>query len=373
MFKSAVIQTMSVAGCLLLAGPAIADVTIEQKINVEAAGALSMAAMQGTTVTRIAADKSRTDSKLEFKSAMMRAFAGGSGKTTDIIRLDEERIINIDYKRKRYTEMTFAEMRKRSEEALQQLEEMQKQGDAEQLNATDLPVDEQGCEWSEAAVTVERNGEQQKIAGQKAEKTLITATQSCRNPETAKVCELTWTLEQWLAPKAPGGDEVQAFWQRYAEKLGLDEMTGQANVTGLAQLFSQYRQGWDEIRDKVGEAEGYPVKTIMQLEIGGAECTTAEGQPISNQNVFGDAMAEAASDAAAESVGSAAGGAVGGAIAKGLFRAFGKKKKPKQAVTAEPVTGSVRLFRVVTETTSIKTKKVPVDQFEVPAGFTPAG
>lgn len=370
MFTSVVFRISSVASCLLLVGPAIADVTIEQKITVDAAGGLSMAAMQGTTITRIAADKARTDSNLEFKSGMMRSFAGGAGKTTSIIRLDEERIINIDHKHKRYTEMTFAEMRKRSEEALQQLEEMREVGDADQANTTDLPVAEQDCQWSDATVTVDRNGERQKIARQKAEKMVITATQSCSDPETGKVCELTWTLEQWLAPKAPGGDEVQAFWQRYAEKLGLGELTGQANVTGMSQLFSHYEQGWEEIRDKAGEAEGYSVKTVMQLEIGGAECTTAEGQPISNASVFGDAMTEAAGSAAAESAGDAVGGAIGGAIAKGLFGAFGKKKKPKQAVTAEPPTGSVRLFHIVTETTAIKSKKVPADQFEVPAGFT---
>lgn len=367
---SAVIRALSVAGCLLLAGPAIADVTIEQKINVEAGGALSMAAMQGTTVTRIAADKSRTDSNLEFKSGLLRTFAGGAGKTTDIVRLDEELIINLDHKHKRYTEITFAEMRKRSEEALQQFREMQEADDAGQATATDLPVEEQDCEWSDAVVTVESSGEKQKIARQKAEKMLITATQSCRNPDTGKVCELTWTLEQWLAPKVPGGDEVQAFWQRYAEKLGLGDTVGQVNVTGMAQIFSQYQQGWDEIRHKVGEAEGYPVKTVMQLEIGGAECTTAAGQPISNESVFGDAMADAAGSAAAESVGDAAGGAVGGAIAKSLFSVFGKKKKPKPVAAAEPQTGSVRLFRVTTETTAIKSKKVSADQFEVPAGFT---
>ena len=138
----------------------------------------------------------------------------------------------------------------------------------------------------------------------------------------------------------------------------------------MTKLFSMYSQGWDEIEEQSGELQGYPVKTIMQLEIGGDECTTAEGEPISYENVFGDAMADAAGDAAAQGVGEAAGGAVGGAIAKGLFSAFGKKKKAEPV--AEPVTSSVRMFRFVSETTKIKTKTVPGDRFEIPTGFTPA-
>lgn len=353
-----------------LTAPAIADVTIEQNLNVDAAGALSMAEMQGTTVTSIAADKSRTDNDLKFKSGLMRTFAGGVGKNTNIVRLDEERIINVDYKKKRYTEMTFAEMRLQTEQALQQMEEMRESEEHGQPDSTALPVTEENCEWTDATVETSQSGLQQKIAGIKAEQSVINATQTCRDPETGKACNLTWTLEQWLAPTAPGGDEVQAFWKNYAEKLGFDELAGQANMPSMTQLFSQYRQGWEEIEQQSGELQGYPLRTIMQLEVGGDECTTADGQPISYENVFGDAVTEAAGDAAAESVGDAAGGAIGGAIAKGLFSTFGKKKKAKQEAAAEPETGSVRLFRFEAETTKIRTKAVRDDRFEIPSGFT---
>ena len=354
-----------------LSATAFADVTIEQEINVDAGGALSMAAMHGTTVTSITADKSRTDNNLEFKSTMMRTFAGGVGKNTSIIRLDEERLLDLDYEKKRYTETTFAEMRLQAEQALQQMEEMSEPEDAEQPADTELPVSEENCEWTESSVETIQSGERKKFAGLKAEQSITTATQTCKDPETGKSCTLTWTLEQWLAKKAPGGDEVQAFWRSYAEKLGLQDIADQANMPSMTKLFSMYSQGWDEIEDQSGELQGYPVKIMMQLEIGGDECTTAEGEPISYENVFGDAMADAAGDAAAVTIGDAAGGAVGGAIAKGLFSAFGKKKKAEPEPAAEPVAGSVRLFRFESETTKIKTKAVAGDRFEIPAGFTP--
>lgn len=360
----------SLLGTLGFAVTSNADVTIEQKFNIDAGGAMSMAAMHGTTVTSIVADKSRTDSDVEFKSAMVQKFAGGAGNTTTIVRLDEERVINIDYRKKRYSETTFTEMRAQTEQALQQMEEMRASPESDESGGTDLPVAEENCEWSEAIVDT-RQGEKQKIAGLKAQQTITTATQICLDPETGKSCELTWTLEQWMAPKAPGGDEALAFWQSYAEKLGLKEVFGQEQMPSMMQLFSQYGQGWDEIEKQSGESQGYPVKTAMQLEIGGEECTMANGQPLSYENVFGDSMANAAGGAAAEGVGSAAGGAIGGAIAKGLFSAFGKKKKQEPEPAEQPAAGSVRLFRFESETTKIKTKKVSDDKFEIPAGFTP--
>jgi hypothetical protein len=366
LFSSSLLFTLG------LSAMANADVTIEQKFSVDAGGALSMAAMHGTTVTAIGTDKSRTDSDVEFKSGMMRAFAGGVGKTTTIVRLDEERIINVDYEKKRYSETTFAAMRAQTEQAMQQMEEMRASQEEGQSGGTDLPVTEDNCEWSEATVETIQGGKE-KIAGMKAQQTITTATQTCLDAETGKSCDLTWTLEQWLAPKAPGGDEALVFWQSYAEKLGLKEALGQEQMPSMMQLFSQYGQGWDEIEKQPDAPQGYPVKTAMQLEIGGEECTMADGQPLSAQNVFGDSMTNAAGGAAAEGVGSAAGGAIGGIVAKGLFSAFGKKKKAEPEPMEQPATGSVRLFRFESETTKIKTKRISDKKFEIPAGFKPAG
>jgi len=372
MINKSFLFSWSLLFTLGLSALASADVTIEQKFNVDAGGALSMAAMDGTTVTAIATDKSRTDSDLKFKSGMMQTFAGGVGKTTTIVRLDEERIINVNYEKKRYSETTFAAMRAQTEQAMQQLEETRASQEEGQPGGTDLPVTEDNCEWSEAAVETVQGGNE-KIAGMKAQQTITTATQTCLDAETGKSCDLTWTMEQWIAPKAPGGDEALAFWQSYAEKLGLKETFNQERMPSMMQLFSQYGQGWDEIEEQTGAAEGYPVKTAMQLEIGGEECTMADGQPLSAQGVFGDSMTNAAGGAAAEGVGSAAGGAVGGIVAKGLFKAFGKKKEQEPEPMEQPATGSVRLFRFESETTKIKTKKVSDKKFEIPNGFTPAG
>jgi hypothetical protein len=354
---------------LLAAQPAAADVTIEQTLDVTAPGALSLAAMEGKSRTAIAGDKSRTDNDLKFKSGLMQRFGGDAGQSTEIVRLDEGLIYHVNHKEREYQTTTFDAMKAQTEQAVEQLEQSGGGTDAGDPGAqTELPVSEDQCEWSETVVDVDRTGERQRIAGIEAEQTRVTATRTCRDRETGKACDLTWTMENWLAPDVPGSAETTEFWQAYASKLGLEDLVGNPGTPGMAALFSQYEAGWDEIEASADELEGYPLRTVMALDIGGEECTTSAGEPLSADAVFGDAMG----DAAAQGVGESVGGSVGGALAKGLLGAFGKKKeKPEAAPPESAATGSVTLFKVVTETTSIDTASVPDTQFAVPEGYTP--
>jgi hypothetical protein len=370
-------QIIEASFFLLTLATANADVTIEQSTKVDAAGAMSLAAMDGTTVTSVSANNARTDNDLTFKSALMRTFAGGAGKSSTIIKLDEERIIDLDLKKKRYTETSFAEMRAQTEQAMQQMEEATQAQQPDQPGGTNLPVSEQNCEWTDSDVSVNRSGARQSFAGFEAEQSVITATQTCQDPETGKSCDVIWTMENWLSPEVVGGQDMQDFWTSYAQKLGFDETVGKPGMSFMAQLFSQYQQGWDDIETELGELQGYPLKTVLRLEIGGDECTTDDGQPISNQNVYGEGMSDAIGGAVAESAGNEAGGPVGGVIAKGLFKAFGKKKKDEADVIAEAPPepqspGSVELFRVETETTRVSTAALDPARFEIPKGFKPA-
>ncbi len=368
-------KTMSVStipALVLLAGQpvAFADVTVEQTLDVTAPGALSLAAMEGKFRTSIAGGKSRTDNDLRFKSGLMQRFGGDAGQSTDIVRLDDGVIYHVNHKERQYQATTFDAVKAQTEQAVEQLEQSGEGGDAGAPGGqTDLPVSEDQCEWSETTVDVNRSGERRRIAGIEAEQTRVTATRTCRDRETGKACDLTWSMENWLAPDVPGSAETIEFWQAYASKLGYGDLPGNPGMPGMAALFSQYEAGWDEIEQNADELEGYPLRTVMALDIGGDECTTSSGEPLSADAVFGDAV----QDAAAESVGETVGGSMGGALAKGLLGAFGKKKEqPESAPADSAATGSVTLFKVVTETTSIDTAAVPDAQFAVPEGYTEA-
>lgn len=164
-----------------------------------------------------------------------------------------------------------------------------------------------------------------------------------------------------------------------------------------------FKGGWEETQDEMSELKGYPVKTVMQMEIGGESCTTMSGDPIAMDAMWNNALdsgiaagsrtasqhagqvvAKETAEAMGDSVGgSIAGSAIGAAsseIISGMFRKFGKKKKKTEpepvatATTTTPAeapsaTGSTVLFRVTTELISINDDKISQDRFELPSGW----
>lgn len=392
-------STILVAGLVLasmLGTTARADIRIDERYTVDALGGMSVAAVEGRNSTMIAGQKARTNSTLKFKSKMMRMLARGDNESAEVIRLDEEKIYNIDVGEKKYTEMTFAEMRAQMQAVAEQVEsamtEVEKSG-APGTGAA-LPVDDESCEWDEPRVESRRTGERSTIAGLDSEQAVISVKSTCRDRKTGNACEMTWYMEQWLANDQVGGDELTEFWKAYAGKLGLTEVFGPAVRGQATHMADRFGSGWGEITKHSAEFKGLPTRTIMQLDIGGPDCKTADGTQISQDAAFADAAqagleagtATAASVAAQETARTAAGsvgGGIAGAIAGSAAAAaaskmvsgmFSKKKKqeppPPAPDQTTPPGGSVRIFRFFSETTSVSQDAVPADQFEVPAGFT---
>jgi hypothetical protein len=349
-----------------------------------------MLSSEGTVTTYVSRDKSRTESEMKSKSKLMGSF-GGNLDTTSIMRLDKELIWQLVPDKKQYTVMTFEQLRAQIKESMAQLEEMKQSGDS---NA--LPIDEEECEWSDSKMDVRDTNERRRFANVKAEQHIITVEETCKIPDSDQVCVMT--LENWMAKRMPGDDEVREFQQALAEKLGTEELMSGMQGASTA-MFSMFRDGWDTALDEAADLKGCPVKTVMQMEMGGENCTAASGQPIAMDEMWanameaamnagaqtagqhaGQAIAEETAEAMGDSVGgSIAGSAVGAAsseILGGLFKGFGKKKKkpePEPVATAEPqaatASGSVVLFRISTELIAVDDDRIPEEHFELPAGW----
>jgi len=321
-----------------------ADVTLEERMSVGGAGLMTMANMSGTSKTMIAADRARTESNLRFESGMMRALARGAGQSTQIVRLDQDKIYTLDPNKKTYTETTFAETRAQMQEAM----DAQRKAQASQQQATS-GVDESQCEWSEPKGEVKRTGEKALIAGHTAERVTITATQSCKDNKTGQVCDFGLALDQWLAPNFEAADETIAYHRAYAEKLGLGAASSRDFAERAEAMFGRYQGIWKEIALKMSDVQGYPVKSSIGLGVGGPQCqstqeTQAAGGPQSPLSI---------------------GGALGGM--------FGRKKEPAQPAAATPPAtmpgGLMPLMTVSTELLSVTKGAVSPAMFEIPSDF----
>jgi hypothetical protein len=379
---------------VLAAIAARADVVIEESMNTDGVAGFSMLAMQGTTTRSLSADKSRTDSNVQFKSKLLSTFAGKSGNTSQIVRLDKGFIYEVQPKDKTYTERSFVDARAAMEKAMQQMEAASQQTQAQQPQQQ-LPISADESQCSSPVVESRQTGEQATIAGYQTSRQIVSLKQTCKDPKTMKSCDMVWSIEEWLTAQTPGMDESRAFALNYAKQLGLDASSLQAMQSRMQNAFSQYKDTWTDLMQKASSFQGYPLKSTMQMSMGGPECTTDDGTQVASDPVFADAVeagieagvgtaageaASAVTQAAVEKVGGGAAGSVAGSAVGGFASKLGSSMMSKlhKKETAQPKTeaaaastdaGMIRLFRVQTETTAIRGDAIPASTFEVPAGY----
>ena len=338
----------SCAIAMSVAVAAHADVTVQEKIALSGVGMMKLANMSGTTTTTIAGDRARSESNLQFESGLLRTFAHGAGQSTEIVRLDQDKIFSLDTKKKTYTEMTFADQRARMQEAMQKMDESQ----AQQQQQTS-GVDESQCEWSEPKADVNKTGEKVQIAGYQAERVTITATQSCKDKKTGQVCDFGLVLDQYVAPDFEQSKEALDYYRAYAEKLGFDATGNKDFAERAKSMFGRYKGIWTEVAAKMQDVKGYPVKSSFGFGVGGPQCQSTQ-----EQQAQGGPQSP-------PSLGGAIGGALGGM--------FGKKKEPAQPAAAPaPSTlpgGLMPLMTISSELVSVSHDSAPGVMFEVPSDF----
>jgi hypothetical protein len=215
--------------------------------------------------------------------------------------------------------------------------------------------------------------------------------QSCTDPDSGKTCDITWVMETWLAKKVPAEKEARKFQQSYAQAMGMGDVAQQVQGPGQ-NLLAMFSDNWDDVVDEFDKMKGYPLRTVMQMGIGGEQCTTASGQPIAMDEIWADASTaaynaaldqsgyeagSAVGRAAGESLGGSVAGSIGGAavgaaageLFGGLSSMFKKEKQARPAPQATAEGQQITAFRITTEVTSWSEITIPADRFDEPVGW----
>jgi hypothetical protein len=267
-----------------------------------------------------------------------------------IIDADAETMTQIDFKKKQYAVITFAEMKQamlamRAQLAQAQAQLAQAQQQAPQVNPLDA-----------MKVSVNETGQSKVISGLNAKQFILTmeigGAPAGAPPNTPSN---TTTMDTWLAPTLPGYEEVTAFGVKMASKMSELATPG---MNPMAMFREDVAKSVNTMATEMSKMNGIPVHQTM----------TMKGMQPSGPSV-GDAAKGAAVDAAGQAaVGAALGrtrlGGLGGALG-----GFGRKKEEKPAEQAQPATlQPVVLMEQVTELTSLSST-VDASKFAVPAGF----
>lgn len=270
--------------CLLAAVPVLqADVKTEEKTTFELGGMLGRvvnvfggkAAREGVTST-VALRGSRR--------AML------NDDTGQIVDLTEEKVYTLDLEAKTYSVMTFAEIRKRMEEARANAEKAAREQQAKEPAEAPPQQTEQNVEFD---LDVRRTGQKKSINRFDTEQALVTVTVREKGKTLEQSGGLVITTELWLAPRMAAIKELADFEMQYAQKLYGPMIAGASpqDMAAAMALYPTMKPALERMNAEAGKLEGTPITTIVKVEaVKSAEQFAAEQkqrQESSKPNVSG--------------------------------------------------------------------------------------
>jgi hypothetical protein len=319
---------------VLAASPALrADVRSEEKSKIEFTG------MLGRMVNLFGGKgaKEGTVSTVAVKGNRKATFNDTTGQ---IIDLGEEKVYELDMKKKTYKVATFAELRRRMEEAKAKAEQNAQKEQTREKAAEPAPKENN----VEIDFDVKDTGQKKVVNGFDAHQVVMTITVREKGKTLEENGGLVLTADEWLVPRIPAMKEVADFDIRYAQKLYGPMIAGASaqDMAAAAALYPMMAPAIAKMRAEGVKMDGTPVMTVLTFDaVQSAEQAAAEQK---------------------ESKPSASGGL--GGIAGGLMRRATQKKSEgdqNQKGRARVMSSTTEILKVVTD--------VSAADVAVPAGF----
>ncbi|HXW08360.1 MAG TPA: hypothetical protein VD833_24220 [Vicinamibacterales bacterium] len=300
------------------AAPAAADVKTREKSQVKFEGMLgTMANMFGGKAAR---------EGVVFTNAVKGNRKAVLNDTTGrIVDLGEEKVYELDMKRKTFEVITFEELRRRMREAQQKAQENAKR----QPDAQEPGQKEPGREV-EIDFDVKETGQKRTIAGYDARQVIMTIAVREKGRTLEEGGGLVVTSDSWLGPQIPGMQEMAEFEMKYWKAIAPEASGISAEqMAAVYALYPMIRQAMDRLSRESTRLEGTPLATTLTFE------GVKSKEQLSQQQNQG-------------------GGGLSGMLARRIAK---RDDKPRATI-----------FTSTNETLEIATT-VPQADLEIPAGF----
>lgn len=321
---------------VVLSSTLAADIRSDQRVKFQFGGALgklvnmfSKGARDGV-ITTVAVKGNR--------KASMTGDTGGQ-----IIDLSEEKIYDLDLKKKTYKVTTFAELRRQMEEARREAEKNARES-AEPAKPAEKDPNQKEYEID---FDIKNTAETKTINGFDTKKSVITITVREKGKTLNDAGGMVMTTEMWMTSGAPSTRDLAEFDRKYAEKI-YGPMVSGASAQDMAAAMAMYPQIKPAIEKMAAEGnkiQGTPILTDMKVEAvppgtaDQAAAAPAAAEPEQKKGRFG--------------------GLVGGLKKMTEAGKGGGSEKPQRAVV---MTTSVEMLKLTTD--------VDAASVAIPAGFT---
>jgi hypothetical protein len=180
--------------------------------------------------------------------------------TGEIIDLDEQRVYNLDMRKKSYEVMTFEEMRRRMQEAQEKAAKAAK----EQPQSEAQPNQQQ----MEIDFSLKDTGQKRTINGFDCHEVVMTITARQKGKTLEEGGGYVMTSHTWLGPVIPAMKEIAEFDQRYYRALQGPSLAGSAEQMAMvAAMYPAMKQMMGKLEAENVRMDGTPILTEMTTEV----------------------------------------------------------------------------------------------------------
>jgi hypothetical protein len=254
----------------LTAGPAQADVKTREKSQIKFEGMLGrMMSMFGGKAAKEGIE-STTAVKGDRKSTV-------SDVTGRIVDLSEEKVYELDTKKKTYEVITFEEMRRRMREAREKAE---KDAQKEQPKEQKEEKPSQPQKEYEVDFDVKETGQKKQVAGYDTREVVMTITVREKGKTLEDGGGVVMTADSWLAPTIAAMKEVTDFEVRFWKQLQPDApgMTAEQMATVMA-MYPMVKSAMERLQKESGKLSGTALASTTTFEaVKSKEQMTTESQ-----------------------------------------------------------------------------------------------
>jgi hypothetical protein len=263
--------------------------------------------------------------------------------TGQIVDLTEEKVYDLDLRKKTYKVTTFDEMRRRMAEAQRKAEEDARKAEAREPKSTQAAPDKNAKEM-EVDFDVKETGQKKAINGFDTREVVMTIAIREKGSTLEQNGGLVLTADTWLGPTIAAMKELAEFDARYARQLAGPMVAGASaeEMAAAAAMYPGLKEAMTRLRTENVKLDGTPILTTVTVDAVKSAAQLAEEQSQSQESTTAGTP-------------TSVGGLVGGLMKK----AAPKKEPPKQRVTFMTTTNEV--LKVTTD--------VPAADVSVPAGF----
>ena len=268
--------------------------------------------------------------------------------TGEIVDLKEEKVYQLDMKKKTYTVVTFAEMRKQFEDAMAKATK-----DAEQARTEQEKSEQKSGEPKqeyEIDFSVKETGRTRPIAGYDTKESLATIVVREKGKKLEEAGGMVMETSLWMAPEVAALKELQDFRVRYAQQV-YGPMVAEAapNMAQAMAMYPQMKEAMAKYQAEGNKISGTPLSTEMKFQVQAPPQSAEEQQQ----------QTAAKKD---EPPPTSVGGLLGG-----IGRRMARKKEDKPA-DPNAVPGRATIMTSTSETLQVATSSTDAD-VAIPSGF----